>query len=76
MKGERRAPGVENGENADAGAEMLGVGCDRQHCLRCGFEQQIVDHGLVLIGDFGDLAWEAEHHVKVRHRQQLRLAFG
>jgi hypothetical protein len=67
---------MENGEDADAGTEVLGIGCDRQHGLRRGFEQQVVDHGLVLISDIGDPARQAEHDVKVRHRQQLRLAFG
>ena len=28
MVGERRAPGVEDGEDADAGAEVLGIGRD------------------------------------------------
>ena len=34
MVGERRAPGMENRQDADAGAEMLGIGRDRQHRLR------------------------------------------
>ena len=76
MVGHCRAPGVQDGQDTDAGAEVLGIGRDRQHCLRRGFKQQVVDCGLVLIGDIGNLAWQAEHHVKVRHRQQLCLAFG
>ena len=76
MMGQRRTPGMEDGEDADAGAEMFGIGRDRQHRLRRGFEQQIVDHRLVLIGDVGDLPRQAEHHVEVRHRQQFRLALG
>src|ERR1700758_1757738 len=56
MVGERRAPGLENGEEAEAGTEVLGIGWDRQHGLRGGFEQQVVDHGLVLISDIGDPA--------------------
>ena len=54
MMGERRAPGVEHGGDADPGAEMLGVGGDRERGLGRRLEQQIVDHGLVLIGDIGD----------------------
>ena len=50
----RRAPGVEDGGDADPGAEMLGIGGDRQHGLDRDFEQQIVGDGLVLIGDVGD----------------------
>ena len=41
-----------------------------------GFEQQVVDHGLVLIGDIGDPSGQREYHVIVRHRQQLGLALG
>jgi hypothetical protein len=35
--------------NADLGTEMLGVGGDCQHRLRGGLEQEIIDHGLVLV---------------------------
>ena len=42
--------------SADAGAEVLGVGRDRQQRLGGGPEQEVVDDGLVLIGDVGDLA--------------------
>jgi hypothetical protein len=41
--------------NADAGTEMLRIGGDRQHGLGRDLEQQVVDHGLVLVGDVGDL---------------------
>ena len=76
MVGERRAPGVQDGQDADAGAEVLGVGRDRDQRLGRGLEQQIVDHGLVLVGDVGDGRRQREHHVIVRHRQQLGLALG
>ena len=42
----RRAPGVEHGGDADAGAEMLGIGGDRQHRLRRRPEQQVIDRAL------------------------------
>ena len=45
----RRAPAVENRRDADAGPEMLGIGCDRQHRLGRRPEQDVVDHLLVLI---------------------------
>ena len=51
--GERGAPGVQHRDEADAGAEVPGIGRDREHGLGRGFEQQVVDHGLVLIGDIG-----------------------
>ena len=54
MVGERRSPGVEHGGKADAGAQMLGVGGDGDQALGGDFEQQVIDDGLVLIGDAGD----------------------
>src|SRR6516162_7731995 len=54
MMVERRTPGMEDGEEADAGAEVAGVGRDRQHRLRRSLKQQIVDHGFILIGDVGN----------------------
>ncbi len=47
--GERRCPGVEHGGQADAGAEMLGVGGDGDQGLGGGLEQDGIDLGLVLI---------------------------
>ena len=67
---------MQHGQDADAGAEVLGVGRDRDQRLGRGLEQQIVDHGLVLVGDVGDGRRQREHHVIVRHRQQLGLALG
>ena len=74
VMGQCRAPGVQHGGDADPGAQMLGVGGDRQHGLGRDLEQEIVDHGLVLVGDVGDRRRQREHHVIVRHRQQLGLA--
>src|SRR3984893_3498035 len=76
VMGHRRAPGVEDGQDANASAEMLGIGCDGEHGLGGGLEQQVVDDSLVLIGDIGDPSRQGEHHVIVRHRQQLCLALG
>ena len=76
MMGQRRTPGVENRCDADAGAEVLGVGGDRGQGLGRGFEQQVVDQSLVLVGDIGDGRRQCEHDVIVRHRQQVGLAVG
>jgi hypothetical protein len=67
---------VEHGGDADPGTQMLRVGGDCQHGLGRDLEQEIVDHGLVLVGDVGDRRRQREHHVIVRHRQQLGLAVG
>ena len=76
MMGHGRAPGMEHRGDADAGAEMLGVGRDGGQGLGRGLEQQVVDDGLVLVGDVGDGRRQREHDMKVRHRQQLGLARG
>src|SRR5262249_32400851 len=60
---ERRAPGVENRENANVSAQVLGIGCNRGHGFGRGLEQDVVDYGLVLIGDVGDFARQREHHM-------------
>jgi hypothetical protein len=52
-----RAPGMQHGGDADAGTEMLRIGGDRQHGLGRDLEQQVVEDGLVLVGDVGDLRW-------------------
>ena len=74
--GHRRAPGVEHGGEADAGAEMFWISADDEQRLGRRAEQQIVDHRLVLIGDWGDLGRQCEDHVEVVDRQQIGLAGG
>ena len=71
-----RAPGMEHGDDADPGAQMLGIGGDSERGVGRRFEQEIVDHGFVLVGDVGDRRRQREHHVEVRHGQELGLAFG
>jgi len=70
----RRAPGMKHGGDADPGAEVLRVGRDGQHGLRCCPEQQSIDHRLVLPSDVGDLGGQREHDMEVTDRQQIGLA--
>src|SRR5215468_6512699 len=51
---ERGAPGMEDGKDADAGAEVLGIGRDGDDGLGRGLEQDVVDRSLVVVGDVGD----------------------
>ena len=69
-------PQVCSGGEPDAGAEVLGVGCDGDQGLGGGFEQQAIDDGLVLIGDVGDWCRQTEDDVEIRHRQEFGLAVG
>ena len=52
MMDERLAPGVEDGEEADLDAEVAWVGSDRAERLGDGPEEETVDDGLVLGGDW------------------------
>ncbi len=74
MVGQRRAPGVQYGGQADARAEMLRLGGDRGEGLRGGPEQEVVDGRLVLECDGADRGRQGEDDVIVGNRQELRLA--
>jgi hypothetical protein len=76
VMGHGRAPAVQHGGDANAGAEVLWVGCDRHQGLGRDLEQQVVDDGLVLVGDIGDRTRQREHNMEVWHRQQIGLARG
>jgi hypothetical protein len=67
---------MEHGGEADAGAQVSGIGGDREQRLGRRAEQQIVDHRLVLVGDRGDLGRQGEDQVEVADRQQVGLARG
>ena len=54
VMGHRRAPAVQHGGEADAGAEVLGIGGDGSERLSRRLEQDVVDRGLVVVGDVGD----------------------
>jgi len=74
MVGHGRTPGVQHGGDADAGAQVPGIGGDRQHGLRCRLEQQMVDLRLVVESDIGDLGGQREHDVEIADRQQVGVA--
>ena len=59
------APGVEDGEAADLGTQVLGIGGDRAQGGGHGLEQQVVDHRLVLQRQAGDGFRQSEDHVKI-----------
>ena len=71
-----RSPGVEHGGDADPCAQVAVIGRDRQHRLGCRVKQQVIDRGLVVEGDVGDLGGHGEDDVEVSNRQQVGLALG
>jgi hypothetical protein len=75
MMGHRRAPSMEHGGEADARAEMFGIGGDGDEGLGGRSEQKIVDGGLVLRRDGADRSWQGEDEVIVGNRQEFGLAF-
>jgi hypothetical protein len=54
MVGQRRAPCVQHGGEADARAQMPGIGGDGGQRLGGGPEQEVIDGGLVLEPDRAD----------------------
>ena len=68
------APGVEDGQEADLGPEVLGVGGDLLQGLGGGAEQQAVDHARVLQGDRAERRREGEDDVEILDGQQLGFA--
>ena len=60
----------------DAGAEMRGIGGDRERGLGGGLMNRTVDQRLVLIGDVAQLCRQRVDDVEVGHGQQLGLALG
>jgi len=76
MVGQRRTPRVQHRGDADARAETLWIGGDRQHRLGRRLEQQIVDQRLVEERDVGNLGGEREDDMEVSHRQQVGLTLG
>ena len=65
MKEEILSPSVEHGEEADLGAQMLGIGSDGGQGLGRGSEQNAVDELFVLVSNGRDLFGEGEDDMKI-----------
>jgi hypothetical protein len=65
MVDQRLPPGVEDGEEADLGAQMLRVGGNRAQGLGGRPEEDPVDHRLILHGDLGDRLGHGEDDVEI-----------
>jgi hypothetical protein len=76
MVRESGAPGVQHRRDADAGAQMLGIGRDRERRLGRGLHEQIVDRSFVLVGDIGDRRRHRVDDMEIADGQQFGLALG
>src|ERR1700730_8261225 len=68
------SPGVQDGEEANLSAEVSRVRGDRPQRLRSGGKEQVIHHGLVLVGDGRDCLRQGKYDVKVLGVQEFRLA--
>ena len=59
------SPGVQDGDDADLGSEVLRIGCDFQQSLRAGGEQQIVKQARVLQSQHVQFVRHGEHHMEI-----------
>ncbi len=67
------APGMQNAEEADLGAEVLGIGGDFQQGCGAGFEQELEENFLVLPDQRDQRMRHAEDQMIVARRQQFLL---
>ena len=56
---------MQHGSEPDAGTEVLGVGRDGDQGFGGGFEQQVIDDRLVVIGDVGDRSRQGEDNMEI-----------
>jgi hypothetical protein len=68
------APGVEDGEKADLGPEVLGVGGDLLQGLGGGAEEQAVATARGLQGDRVERRWRSGDEVEILDGEEFRLA--
>ena len=66
---------MEDGEEANLSAQMLGIGGDGAQGLSGGPEQNAVDPFLVLVSDRGNLFRQRKDHMEVLGIQKFRAAF-
>jgi hypothetical protein len=69
------APSMKHGQEANRGAQMLGVRRDCQQGFGGCAKKDAVDCSGILQCQVGDLLRQCKHHVEVRfHRQQFRFS--
>src|SRR5258705_3187383 len=76
MMRQRLPPCVQDGDDADRGAEPTRIGGERRHRLGGGLEQDRVNDGLVLEGDRGDRRGKRKDDVEIGDRKQVCFPRG
>jgi len=69
-------PGMQQGDKADVGAQVLGRRCNRAQGLGGGVKQDVVDHGFILVGDRGDRLGQRKDHMEVVNGNEVCLAIS
>jgi hypothetical protein len=67
-------PGMEYGDEANLGAQVLGSSCDPAQGLGGGVKQDVVDHGLILIRNRGNRLGQRKDHMEVFNGNKIGLA--
>src|SRR6266853_4696026 len=67
-------PGMQDAEESDLSAEILGVSGDLDQRLGAAAEQQTIYHFLVLQGQWRQFVWESENDMGVVRGQQFGAA--
>jgi hypothetical protein len=65
---------VQDGEKADLGTQMFGIGCNGEQSFRSCPEEEVIDRFPVVESDAGDLFRDSEDDVKILYRQQFRFS--
>jgi hypothetical protein len=76
MMGKGLPPGVQDGDHAALGTEVVWISADQADRLGRRLEQDVVDDRFILQGDCGNRRRHREYDVEIRHRQQLGAAVG
>jgi|SRR5215467_5538483 len=70
------APGMQDGEESDLGAQVLGIGGYLEKGFRTSAEQEVIEDLFVLQQQLRELMRQGEDNVDIGDRQEFILASG
>jgi hypothetical protein len=70
------APGMQDGEESDLGAQVLGIGGYLEKRFRTGAEQEVIEDLFILQHQLTELMRQGEDNVDIGDRQEFILASG